>query len=149
MSSTSGASWPNAPANSLNLEGIEPEVQQALAEVTANINEGVLLAWPDGEGGAFVVVDDLDLGERWAPRQGWLGCRILNSYPDSELYPFYIRADARRVDGVDLSAPFNLGQSLFGQPATTVSRQPNRPIKGPRSAAVRFINVVDFVRTFS
>lgn len=146
MNVTSGSTWPDLPARSLDPDLVTSEVRGAVEEVSANFPDSQVLAWPDGEGGVFLVIDDLDIGEVWAPRVSWLGCRVLNAYPEADVYPIFVRGDLARSDGKPLAAPMHPNQQFAGQPAVMVSRTSSRRSPSTSSAAVRLVNTLTFLR---
>jgi hypothetical protein len=54
---------------------------------------------PDGEGGAFVVVDGIELGERWSATVAALAFHLAYNYPASSIYPYYLQPDIVPADG--------------------------------------------------
>ncbi|HUX05629.1 MAG TPA: hypothetical protein VMV53_12085 [Acidimicrobiales bacterium] len=146
MSAASGATWPASPVGSLRPDDLEFEVVEAVREIAATLSEDVVVAWPDGEGGVFVVVDDIDIGAQWTPQVTWLGCRILNAYPEADVYPLFVRGDLKRSDGAAFAAPFNPGSQFASQAAVTVSRTSPRRSPTTASAVARLINTMNFLR---
>lgn len=82
----------------------------------------------DGHGGAFVVVDDLELGRAFTPSRSWIGFQIPALYPRADVYPHYVCPELGRADGGPLTTPLNPGQAMpgFNRPAVMVSRRSNR-----------------------
>ncbi|MGB8196538.1 MAG: hypothetical protein WCF25_06000 [Acidimicrobiales bacterium] len=146
MSSASGTIWSALPAGSLPPDNVEPEVFAAVREIAATLTEHDVVAWCDGEGGVFVVVDDIELGAQWTPSVTWLGCRILNAYPEADVYPLFIRSDLKRTDGLPLAAPFHLGSQFADQAAVMVSRTTPRRTAATASAVVRIVNTINFLK---
>ena len=59
---------------------------------------------------------------------------ISNACPFADTYPFYVRADLSRIDGVALKVPLHVGNSwapdlrgFSARPAVMVSRRQNHP----------------------
>jgi hypothetical protein len=142
----SETTWPESPARSLGPEGLEGDVYEAIKEICANFTDLEVVAWADGEGGAFVVIDGVDIGSTWSPFTTWVGCRILNAYPEADVYPIFVRGDLQRADGVALVAPINPGQQFAERSAVMVSRTTPRRTAATASAATRLINTVTFLR---
>ena len=69
----------------------------AIAELQRDF--GSVGAEPDGLGGAFVRVDEIDVGERWLPRLIPIEFQIQFSYPYAAIYPYYTVPELQRVDG--------------------------------------------------
>jgi hypothetical protein len=76
---------------------LSSEIGQAIGELEAEF-PGVI--WePDGQGGAYVTVPGIELGEQWSPRTADLTFQIAFNYPDAAIYPFYLPAPLERFDG--------------------------------------------------
>jgi len=78
---------------------VNPPVQQAVEEIRASFPGRRLVARDDGEGGAYVIVEDADLGTPYAQATTWIGARITFQYPYADVYPVYVRGDLSRADG--------------------------------------------------
>jgi Prokaryotic E2 family E len=78
----------------------------------------------DGSGGAFIIVRDLELGERWTNPTASLTFALAYNYPAAPPYPFYLPGDVRLRDG---SAPAALQRIEWrGQQVVQVSLRHNR-----------------------
>lgn len=73
-------------------------VEAAVAAVRAHFAGKPVEVVPDGAGGATVIVDQVDLGDRYTPSTTWLGFHISAAYPQADVYPHYIGRVAR-TDG--------------------------------------------------
>jgi hypothetical protein len=102
----------------------------------------------DGQGGAFVVVDALDLGSAFASPTSWVGFAISPLYPRADVYPHFVRPDLARADGAALTVPLNPGQTMpgFQRPATMVSRRSNRWDPARDTAALKLHRVLLWFR---
>ena len=54
---------------------------------------------PDGAGGAYVIVEAINLGPRWTHPFAPLTLHLAYNYPASAIYPFYLPADVVPTDG--------------------------------------------------
>lgn len=54
---------------------------------------------PDGEGGAFVVVEGIDLGANWTVPRAELTFHLAYNYPASAIYPYYLPAGVIPASG--------------------------------------------------
>lgn len=99
-----------------------PAVAQAIEEVQANFSAHPLTITEDGQGGAVVVINEIDLGSDYEPSTTWIGFRITFQYPYADVYPHYARPDLCRKDGRSLGSivEFDGGQAL------QISRRSNR-----------------------
>lgn len=121
------------------------DVSEAVAELRRAFPEAQVTANDDGEGGARVIVDPVDLGARFSPRQTWMGGHITALYPNADIYPLFIDAAVRRADGKGFDAPVTHGASFDGRAAIQVSRRNNQIHACPQTAVAKFTKVIDFL----
>lgn len=107
---------------------IVPTVAHALAELERSFPDHVIQRRPDGQGGAWVVVEDLPLGPAFAPDVTWIGFAISALYPRADVYPHYACPELAYSDGRPLTTPLNPAQIMpgFERPAVMISRRSNR-----------------------
>ena len=107
---------------------MNPSVTAAINQVARAFPDARTIYGEDGQGGAFVIVDELDLGPAFTPRTSWVGFAISPLYPRADVYPHFVRPDLARSNGAPLTVPLNPGQMMpgFDRPATMVSRRSNR-----------------------
>jgi hypothetical protein len=97
-------------------------VSAAIEEIAAEF-EGTR-SEPDGEGGAYVAVQGIEIGERWSPQLITLEFQILFNYPFGAIYPYFTTAELHRADGGQL--PSGLQPVPWrGRPMTQVSLRSN------------------------
>jgi len=106
----------------------------------------------DGNGGAFVEVDDLLLGEQYEPSRSWTGFRITFQYPMADVYPHFVINGLRRKDGRPLGEGFQLNNQGWQPPsgikvATMVSRRSNRRDPTTETAAIKLEKVLSWIRS--
>lgn len=77
-----------------------PEVQQAIAEIRQAFSQHSVEIEAERQGGVYVRVQDLFLGERYLPSISWIGFTISYQYPFADVYPHYLDAELRWVDGL-------------------------------------------------
>lgn len=65
-------------------------VVKALEELKAGFPEATVTHQEDDDGGAFVIVDPIDIGPRYEPRTTWVGFHITFAYPEADVYPHFI-----------------------------------------------------------
>lgn len=110
-------------------------------------NATVTVLAEDGNGGAFVLVDGIELGPKFSPTKTWFGAQLPASLPYADVYPLFMGAEVKRADGVALSGPLS-GLNWQGRQAIQVSRRNNR-IVGGQSAVAKFVKVIEFVRSLA
>jgi hypothetical protein len=139
-------------------------MKDAVAEAIRELEQdfGSVRRLEDGEGGAYVLVEDVDLGEHYAPRSSWIAGHITWAYEEgADVYPLFIDAAVRYVGtgarpnqdpsgDATLALPTTMtrGNVLapgFQLPAIQVSRQSNAPAGD--TAAQKFGRVLEFIRT--
>ena len=99
----------------------------------------------DGNGGAYVIVEDVEIGSRFRPSSTWMGGHISALHPYADIYPLFIADNVRRVDGVAFEPPVTPGAQFLGRPALQVSRRNNHTQHFPQSAVAKFLKVLRFL----
>ena len=105
-----------------------------------------ILSQEDGDGGAYVIVENVQLGGRYQPSSTWIGGHITALYPYADIYPLFISDDVRRVDGVAFEAPVTLGAQFLNRPAIQVSRRNNHSQHYPQTAVAKIVKVLHFLK---
>jgi hypothetical protein len=108
-------------------------------------NASVTVIREDGNGGAFVTVDGIELGSKFSPMKTWFGAQLPSSLPYADIYPLFMGAGVRLADGTSLTGPL-ADLTWEGRQAIQVSRRNNRLVGG-QSAVAKFVKVIDFVRS--
>jgi hypothetical protein len=129
--------------------GLKPEVQRAIDQVKAQFVDSVVEVREDGQGGAYLKVDPIDLGESYteATRHTWLGFHISFQYPFADVYPHHVRRDLARKDGQPLGA--GMGHSRyegFGLDSVQLSRRSNHREATLETAAHKALKVIQWAR---
>lgn len=124
-------------------------VQQAVEEIRNAYHGHALDVLPDDEGGAFVKVHDLLLGEQYQPMRSWMAFRITFQYPFADIYPHYCVANLARKDGRLLGEGFS--QNTWKSPAveeaaTMISRRSNHRDASIDTAALKLAKVLDWIK---
>lgn len=126
---------------------VTPQVVAALDELGRVFPDCAVSSAPDGQGGVFVVMRDVDLGELYAERSSWLGFHISYLHPASDVYPHYVRPDLARRDGSPLGPGFS--PTTWAYEATSalqVSRRSNRWDPRRDSPALKALKVLAWLR---
>lgn len=129
---------------------LKPKVQQAIDELRHRFAESAVLHQEDGEGGAYVTVDPVDLGPRFteATRSSWIGFRITCQYPFADVYPHFVRPDLHRADGQP-HGPGVSGPTQFvgvGRAALQLSRRSNHRDPDTETAVLKLLKVLVWMR---
>ncbi len=129
---------------SANAAVVEP-VLDGIRELEAHFPDAVVRLEPDGQGGAYVTVDPVDVGATYEPGCSWLGFQIPFTYPRADIYPLFVAGNLSRKDGRPLGFGIQV-TSWRGQSAAQLSRRSNRRNHATDSAAMKTIRVLDWLR---
>ncbi len=127
---------------------IKPDVERAVAEIRAAYPDTTVTVREDGDGGAYVIVEAVNLGPKYHPETSWIGFRITFQYPSADTYPHFVRGDLARAD----EKPFGDGMSLLptpfeGRAAVQVSRRSNHLDPRTETALIKLQKVLAWVRS--
>ena len=126
---------------------LTPEVSDAIEEIRDAFPDAeVAIIREDGQGGAFVVVDPVDLGAPYAQDTTWIGFQITFQYPYSDCYPHFVRGDLSRGDGGPLGDATSAG-TWEGRPAIQLSRRSNRLNPATDTAVTKLLKVLAWLRS--
>jgi hypothetical protein len=137
---------------------MKPDVAVAVEELEAALIGSVVRVIEDRDGGAYVVVDDVAIGDSFSPRSSWIGFHIVWTYPDSDIYPHFVNAGVKyagpgpapnqHTDG-NLPAALTRGATMpgFDLPAIQISRRSNHRDAHTDTAVQKLLRVIDFLRT--
>ena len=124
---------------------MKQDVASAIEELRKAFPSSEVCSREDGNGGAYVVVEDVDIGDRYRPSSTWLGGHITALYPYADIYPLFIGGNVCRVDGVAFEPPVTAGVQFFDRPALQVSRRNNHTQNYPQTAVAKFVKVLHFL----
>ena len=124
---------------------MKPHVSNAVDELNRAFPSSSVLSREDGKGGAYMIVEDVAIGPKYKPSSTWLGGHITALYPYADIYPLFIGADVRRVNGVAFQPPVTSGAQFDQRPALQVSRRNNHTQNYPQTAVAKFLKVLQFL----
>jgi hypothetical protein len=133
-------------------------VETRLKELREGLVGSGVRVLEDGSGGAFVIVDNIEIGDHFAPSRTWIGFHITWADEDADVYPYFIDAGVRYVgDGAapvehpsgNLPAAMGRGGQMpgFDLPAITISRRSNRRNPETDSPLQKLLRIIEFLRT--
>lgn len=125
------------------------EVAEAIEQLKAAYPASALTVREDGQGGAYVIAELVDLGELLEPRTSWMGGHITALYPYADIYPLFIDAGVRRADGRPFQIPITNGHHFEGRPALQVSRINRQVQLTTQTAVMRFKKSLEFLEKLS
>ena len=128
---------------------MKPHVAQAVDELDRAFPSSSVLTREDGEGGAYVIVENVTIGSRYKPSLTWLGGHITALYPYADIYPLFIGADVCRSNGGAFEPPVTPGAQFEQRPALQVSRRNNHTQNYPQTAVAKFLKVLQFLAELS
>ena len=124
---------------------MKQDVAQAIEDLKEAFSSSDVYSQEDGDGGAYVIVEDVGTGCRYQPSSTWIGGHITALYPYADIYPLFIADNVRRVDGVAFEPPVTPGAQFLGRPALQVSRRNNHTQHFPQTAVAKFVKVLHFL----
>ncbi|SRR6266404_1593200 len=124
-----------------------PEVERAIREIETAFDGHKVDFESEPQGGAYVVVHDLFIGERYVPTTTWFGFLITFQYPRADVYPHLVDPELRRADGRPLGAGFSGPTGWYGRSAIQVSRRSNRLNPAIDTAATKLAKVIEWMKS--
>ncbi len=122
-----------------------PEVEQAIEEIKTLFPGSPIETEGESQGGAYVIVHNLDFGAKYNPSKNWIGFLIDFQYPRSDVYPHFfdravVRADGRKY-GEGISSA-----SWRNREVWQISRKSNRLNPAVDTAAFKLAKVLEWLR---
>lgn len=121
------------------------EVSAALDELRHQFGAANLTFREDDQGGAYVLIDPVELGAKFSPGATWVGFQIPALYPYADIYPVFMGANVGRVDGVPFQAPITPGHSFEGRSAIQISRRSAAAQNGSQKVVGKILKVLKFL----
>lgn len=125
------------------------EVAEAIEQLKAVFPSSAVSVTEDGQGGAYVIVETVELGERFTPPTTWMGGHITALYPYADIYPLFIDGAVRRTDGKPFEVPVTHGHVWRDRPALQVSRINRQVQLTTQTAVIRFKKTLEFLENLS
>ena len=134
------------------------DVETALEQMREGLPGHTIQTMEDSDGGAYVIVEGLDIGTCFEPSVSWIGFHVTWSYPESDVYPHFIDPSVRYVgiasapvDHPDgrLPAAMSRGQVMpgFDRSAIQVSRRSNRWKPASDTALHKLLRIMSFLES--
>lgn len=121
------------------------EVSSAIEELKRQFGAATFIVREDGHGGAYVIMEPIELSQKYRPCSTWVGFQIPAQYPYADIYPVFIGGDVVRADGIPFQAPITPGHNFEGRAALQVSRRNSAAQSGFQKAATKILKVLDFL----
>lgn len=120
-------------------------VARGIDEIKAHFPDSEVTVRPDGEGGAFVILESVPLSATYKQADTWVGFHITFQYPYADVYPHFVRADLARADERALGA--GTGSNAFeGRHAIQLSRRNNHLNPAVDTALLKLLKVLEWLR---
>ena len=124
---------------------MKQDVAKAIEELKRAFPSSAVCSREDGSGGAYVIVEDVAIGDRYRPSSTWVGGHITALYPYADIYPLFMGDNVRRVDGGTFAVPVTPGAQFLDRPALQISRRNNHTQNFPQTAVAKFLKVLHFL----
>lgn len=124
---------------------MKQEVARAIEELKRAFPSSDVLSQEDGDGGAYVIVEEVAIGRKYEPSSTWLGGHITALYPYADIYPLFVSDSVHRADGVAFEPPVTPGAHFLQRPALQISRRNNHSQQYPQTAVAKFMKVLHFL----
>lgn len=121
------------------------EVAEAIEELRKAFGSSKVTVAEDQAGGAYIIVESVDVGPRFRPRVTWMGGHVSALYPAADIYPVFIGADVCRADGKPFETPITHNHNFAGRPAIQISRRNNQIHLAPQTALAKFAKILSFL----
>lgn len=129
---------------------MKPEVTEAIEQIRVQFSGSTMETKPDQQGGAYVMVDPVDLGDLYTEetRYSWIGFHLPFSYPFADIYPHHVRRDLSRCDGKALSEGMSLSRyEGFGRDSVQLSRRSNHRDASIETALHKLLKVIEWAKS--
>jgi len=125
-----------------------PPVRQAIDQVRRAFPDHGIETLAEPQGGAYLVVDEVPIGDAFVQTTSWLGFLVGFQYPRAHVYPHWLREDLARADGSELRPPLHAGHQMpgFERRAVMLSRASNRWDPSRDTAALKLERVLHWLR---
>jgi hypothetical protein len=123
----------------------KPAVRRALEELERAYSGAGLTVREDGEGGAFVIIEAVELGPPFEQDETWVSFRIGFQYPTADVYPHHVRGDLKRIDGRPLGEGMSAG-TFLDRPAIQISRRSNQLDPSVQTALLKLEKVLSWLK---
>ena len=124
---------------------LKPAVTRGIEEITARFAGHAVHIREDGAGGAYVIIDEVELGPLYIQPTTWMGSHLDFNYPYSDTYPHFVRGNLARVDGRGLGDGAQ-PTTWEERPAIQLSRRSNHLDATIDRADLKFLKVLDWLQ---
>ncbi|MBD3676356.1 MAG: hypothetical protein HUJ26_22835 [Planctomycetaceae bacterium] len=123
-----------------------PEVEEAIQELKKTFGDDNLSVTPDSDGGAFVIIHNIDLGEKYQPPVTWIGFRITFQCPEADVYPHFIDGNVKRSDGTKFGKGFSGPRKWQERHSLQISRRSHHINPLVDTPTTKLIKVIQWIQ---
>ncbi len=132
--------------------GLKGAAAAALSDIITAYGEDKVRAVPDGQGGVWVEIADVPLGEPYAQATTFVICLLPFNLPAADVYPLFVRSDLSRTDGKGLGEGLSSTSVKWpGDPQPRAAVQVSRRTRGNaftlQSPPQKIEKVLDWLRS--
>ena len=124
---------------------MKTEVATGIEELKRQFEGATFTVREDGQGGAYVVMEPVVIGDRYQPTSTWLGFHLPAQYPYADIYPVFMGSNVVRKDGAGWTVPVTAGHNFEGRPALQVSRRNGAAQTNMQKASAKILKILDFL----
>jgi len=124
-----------------------PEVEQAISEIRQVFPGHTVEVQPEPQGGAYIIVHNLLIGEQYVPSTSWIGFLLGFQYPHADVYPFFMDNKVRRADGQAWETGLSSSVPWNNRNTVQISRRANRWNPSVDTAATKLTKVLTWLRS--
>lgn len=123
------------------------EVKAAIDELQMQYTEASIKSRDDGQGGAYIIIEPVNLGPGFCPTTTWMGFHIAAQYPYADIYPVFVGAEIARADGQAFQAPITPNHQFESRAALQVSRRNSSAQTGMQSAKAKVLKIIRYLES--
>jgi hypothetical protein len=124
---------------------VKPAVETAIAEIKAHFTDVAVTVKDDGQGGAYILIERVDLGAVFSDesRWTWIGFHIPFQYPFADVYPHHVHRSLARADGKALGEGMSHSTyEGFGRESVQLSRRSHHRDSSLETALHKLLKVI-------
>lgn len=132
------------------------EVQEAIEALKQAYGEENIEVKPEVQGGAYIIVKNIPIGDKFIPTDIWCGFLINYTYPESDVYPHFVNEDLKKnnesPEDLGKNATERLGAGYAGpvdwndRKAIQISRRSNRWSPAQDTALIKLTKVINWMQ---
>ena len=126
---------------------LTPSVAKAVEQLRANFPKCPITVTPDGNGGAWFVLEGVPLGKPYANDTIWIGADLSPQLPYADVYPVFVSPDLKRIDGRLLGDATAQNVQFHGRNSVQISRRSNHRDAQRENPAVKILKVLAWLKS--